>query len=89
MDLDPTLRGGLEMGLKICPMKTSSQNPPRPHHRRIVSVGVSVSVCVQTIDDSTGTSVFLLQLTWQQIQMQLLNHLVHIRTVVEAVPVGK
>ena len=24
MDLDPTLRGGLEMGLKICPMKTST-----------------------------------------------------------------
>ena len=24
MDLDPTLPGGLEMGLKICPMKTSS-----------------------------------------------------------------
>ena len=24
MDLDPTLRAGLEMGLKICPMKTSS-----------------------------------------------------------------
>ena len=26
MDLDPTLRGGLEMGLKICPMKTSGYN---------------------------------------------------------------
>ena len=24
MDLDPTLRGGLELGLKICPVKTSS-----------------------------------------------------------------
>ena len=24
MDLDPTLRGGLEMGLKICPMKAST-----------------------------------------------------------------
>ena len=23
MDLDPTLRGGLELGLKICPVKTS------------------------------------------------------------------
>ena len=26
MDLDPTLRGGLEMGLKICPMKTSTRD---------------------------------------------------------------
>ena len=24
MDLDPTLRGGLELGLKICPVKTST-----------------------------------------------------------------
>ena len=28
MDLDPTLRGGVELGLKIGPMKTSSLN----HH---------------------------------------------------------
>ena len=26
MDLDPTLRGGLELGLKICQVKTSSQD---------------------------------------------------------------
>ena len=24
MDLDPTLRGGMELGLKMCPVKTSS-----------------------------------------------------------------
>ena len=24
MELDPTLRGGLELGLKICPVKTST-----------------------------------------------------------------
>ena len=27
MDLDPTLRGGLEMGLTICPAKTSTAAP--------------------------------------------------------------
>ena len=30
MDLDPTLRGGLEMGLKICPMKTYTRDSIRP-----------------------------------------------------------
>ena len=27
MDLDPTLWGGLELGLKICAVKTSASNP--------------------------------------------------------------
>ena len=28
MDLDPTKWGGLELGLKICPVKTSSGDAP-------------------------------------------------------------
>ena len=30
MDLDPTLWGGLELGLKICPIKTSNFHLKRP-----------------------------------------------------------
>ena len=30
MDLDPTKWGGLDLGLKICPMKTSTVPPPEP-----------------------------------------------------------
>ena len=36
MDLDSTLRDGLEMGLKICPMKTSTAKPvARPKSQRV------------------------------------------------------
>ena len=49
MDLDPTLRGGLELGLKICPVKTSS-------HARVIKrsvfVGVRSLTCLSPRDSS-------------------------------------
>ena len=54
MDLDPTLRGGLEMGLKICPMKTSNRHPYKLNPR--TAGGADIPPPLRFFSDSEKTA---------------------------------